>query len=198
MMDPDAVAEQLEQTFNKIHLENMQGIPILNSAIRIQALGFQLFQGRVIGIIITPWLMNVVILPTDDEDWSHMNLGDKRPHKFSSRTYKFMLNEFDGIGLCQTHSLYSPMQSFASHEQALDTAQSFLDDLMVERDLTEEERVDEELLGRVLRGEAIPEVNFDAIDSAQTDQAPAEGQEETSVNAQKDISRRNLLRGQLS
>jgi len=198
MMDPKAVAEQLEQTFNKIHLENMQGIPILNSAIRIQALGFQLFQGRVIGIIIAPWLMNVVILPTEDEDWSHMNLGDKRPQKFLSRTYKFMLNKFDGIGLCQTHSLYSPMQNFASHEQALHAAQSFLDDLMVERDLTEEEQVDEELLGRVLRGEAIPEVNFDAIESAQADEIPDEGQREINVNAQKEVSRRNLLRGQLS
>ena len=74
-LDPVQVGQQIEQTFNRIHLENMQGIPILNPVIEVQALGFQEFEGRVLGIIITPWLMNVVILPREDEDWSQMQLA---------------------------------------------------------------------------------------------------------------------------
>ena len=141
--------------------------------------------------------MNVVLLPAEGEDWSHMKLGDNRPHEFSSRVYKFMLNDIDGIGLCQTHSLYSPMRNFACHDQAVTAAQAFLEDLMVDRELTEEERVDEELLGKVMRGEETPEINldgFDTIEPVQTGTPPVTGHSELKPNAAKKISRRNLLR----
>lgn len=202
MHDPAQVSEQIEQTFNKIHIENMQGIPILNPAIEVQALGFQEIDGRVLGIIITPWLMNVVILPKEDEDWSQMQLGDKRPHEFASRTYKFMLNEIDGIGLCQTHSLYSPMREFRCHQQAVAAAQAFLEGLMVEHELSEDERVNEELLGKVMRGEETPEIDlndFAGIEAAESGSMKQnDDAQELRVKAEKKITRRNLLRGNIS
>ena len=202
MEDLQLIANTIEETFEKIHQENMQGIPILNPAIRVQALGFQLYEGRVLGVIITPWLMNVVILPKADEDWSEMELGHKQPHAFPSKIYKFMINEIDGIGRCQTHSLYSPMRDFANHQQAVNMAQHFLDNLMIERELTNEEKVDEELLGRVMRGEDVPEIDLDEfgdVDPMQAGAAPVRGQMEPAVDVQdeKIISRRDLLRGQI-
>ena len=199
MLDPQAVAQQLEQTFHKIHIENMQGIPILNPNIKVEAIGFQEINGRVLGIIICPWLMNVVLLPKEDEDWSDKELGHKQPHEFSNRIYKFMINEYEGVGTCQTHSLYSPMRAFSCHEQALKAAQDFLDDLSVERELTEEELVDEELLGKVLREEEI-EVNlddFDQIKPMAANDAALVNQKESTRAVKKEISRRDLLRGNL-
>ncbi|MCP4980547.1 MAG: [NiFe]-hydrogenase assembly chaperone HybE [Gammaproteobacteria bacterium] len=160
MQSPKQIAATIEKTFNRIHLENMQGIPILNPAIEVQAVGFQYYQDRVLGVIITPWLMNVVILPAEDEDWSGMELGHKQPQKFPSKTYKFMINHIEGIGSCQTHSLYSPMRDFACHEQALKMARNFLDTLMTEKEPTEEDKVDDELLGHVLRGEETPDTQL--------------------------------------
>ncbi len=192
------IVDVLEATFEKIHLEQMQGIPILNSAIKVQALGFRLYQGRVLGVIITPWLMNIVMLPKQNEDWSNMELGHKQPHKFPSKTYKFMVNDIDGIGPCQTHSLYSPMRDFASHEQAVTVAQEFLDSLMVEKELTEEDMVDEELLGRVMRGEETPEINLDdfaVIEPMAAGVAPVRGQSDMKVQVKDKLSRRDLLRG---
>ncbi len=192
------IVDVLEATFEKIHLEQMQGIPILNSAIKVQALGFRLYQGRVLGVIITPWLMNIVMLPKQNEDWSNMELGHKQPHIFPSKTYKFMVNDIDGIGPCQTHSLYSPMRDFASHEQAVTVAQEFLDSLMVEKELTEEDMVDEELLGRVMRGEETPEINLDdfaVIEPMAAGVAPVRGQSDMKVQVKDKLSRRDLLRG---
>jgi [NiFe] hydrogenase assembly HybE family chaperone len=63
MNTPQTAAEKLEQIFDKIHQEQMQGIPILNNMLKVQALGFQEYQGRIVGILITPWLMNLVMLP---------------------------------------------------------------------------------------------------------------------------------------
>jgi [NiFe] hydrogenase assembly HybE family chaperone len=199
MNNPQQVAQQLEQTFNHIHEHSMRGIPILNPNIRVEAVGFREHEGRVLGIIICPWLMNVVLLPREDEDWSTRQLGDKQPHEFSQRIYKFMFNEYEGIGACQTHSLYSPMRQFASHDQAVRAAQDFLDDLEVERELTEEERVDEELLGRVLREEDVSvEVNLD--DFAEIEAVPralpnAVGRQPGSVRVKETLSRRDLLLG---
>ena len=143
--------------------------------------------------------MNVVLLPGNDEDWSDKELGYKQQHEFSSRMYKFMVNEYEGIGTCQTHSLYSPMREFSCHEQAVSAAQAFLEDLKVERELTEEERVDEELLGKVLREEEI-EVDLDAFDEIKPMEgsiAAVVGEGESEDRISKVISRRNLLRGNL-
>lgn len=201
MKDPQLYGDQIEQTYHKIHIENMQGIPILNPAINVQALGFHEHEGRVLGIIITPWLMNLVLLPNEDDDWSSMQLGDKRLHQFTNRTYKFMLNEIDGIGYCQTYSLYSPMREFINHDQAVIAAQNFLDGLKVESPVTEEDLVDEDLLGKVMRGEETPELNlddFDVIEPLQVDLFPKRGQPELNVKIEKKISRSDLLRGNLS
>ncbi len=195
------ISDTMEQTFKRIHTENMQGIPILNPMIEVQALGFQEWQGRVLGVIITPWLMNLVLLPAEGEDWSQMELGHKQPHEFPSRSYKFMINDIEGIGPCQTCSLCSPMRDFASHEQAVQVAQDFLDGLMVETKLTEEDLVDEDLLGRVMRGEDTSDIDlsqFDEIEPVLVESATDPGQAEVQVTVEKKLSRRDLLRGNLA
>ena len=197
MKDPQSIAKIVEHTFNKIHRENMQGIPILNSRINVQALGFQHYQGRIIGIIITPWLMNVILLPSEDEDWSNLALGHKESHSFPSKTYRFLANEIDGIGFCQTHSLYSPMNEFANHEHAVRAAQSFIDDLLIVSEPSEEDLVNEDLLGRILRGEETPEVNLDDFATIEPHDSsiPTRLIADTKHQLKKTLDRRSLLRG---
>ena len=197
MNDLATTERTIAETFERIWREQMQGIPLLNPMLRVETLGFQEWQGRVIGIVITPWLMNLVMLPNEEDDWEGMELGDKQPHTFPSRSYKFMVNEIDGIGTCQTHSLYSPMHEFVNQDHAIAAAQSFLDTLMVERELTEEERVDEELLGRIMRGEETPEVKVAEIDPTEAPEpAPCNSALAHSEEGMKQaLSRRELLRG---
>ncbi len=197
MNDPQLAAETLEQIFRQIHQQQMVGIPILNNMLKVQALGFQEFQGRIIGILITPWLMNLLMLPGDNDDWSALELGKKQPHRFPSKTFQFIVNEFDGIGKCQTYSLFSPMSEFANQDHALAAAQSFLDTLMVETELAEDNVIDDELLGRIMRGEETPEVNLDdfaVIDATET-VTPVRGAPEIKLRVEKKLSRRDLLRG---
>ncbi|NNE63987.1 MAG: [NiFe]-hydrogenase assembly chaperone HybE, partial [Gammaproteobacteria bacterium] len=102
------------------------------------------------------------------------------------------------IGLCQTHSLYSPMREFRCHQQAVAAAQAFLDGLMEERELSEDERVNEELLGKVMRGEETPEIDlndFAEIESAEADSKAQNIRDELTAKPAKKITRRNILRG---
>ncbi len=200
MKTPEDVSSTIEKTFEKILTENMQGIPILNSMVSVQALGFQEYQGRIIGVIITPWLMNLVLLPSLEEDWSDLVLGHKETHEFPSGKYRFLVNEIDEIGFCQTHSLFSPMNNFVSHEQAVVAAQNFLDKLYVSQEPGTEDPVDEELLGRIMRGEETPDLDdFETIKPYEktipvkniTDnQLP-----EKKIPEKKKFDRRALLRG---
>ncbi len=218
IVDPQAAAVTLLQTFEHILQENMQGIPILNNKLQVQTLGFQKFEGRIMGIVITPWLMNLIILPNEDDDWNELELGKKMPVKFPSASYKFMVNEIDGIGKCKTHSMYSPMHEFYNQDHAVKVAQDFLDDLNVEREPTVEELVDEDLLGRIMRGEEI-DVNLDEFaviepikhsDGQGTAQSTIQKVTETDVVLSKEgsmvsspvppkmsqaMSRRDLIRG---
>ncbi len=198
--DPQQAAAILLQTFEQILQEKMQGIPILNNNLQVQTLGFQQFEGRIMGIVITPWLMNLIILPNEEDDWSNLELGKKMSIKFPSISCKFMVNDIDGIGKCKTHSLYSPMHEFNSQDHVAKVAQDFLDDLTVAREPTAEELVDEDLLGKIMRGEDV-DIDLDEFavlepiqQSVKMEQTSHQEKRVESSFAQA-MSRRDLIRG---
>ena len=205
MQDPQAAAERFAEVFEKVHREQMQGLPLLNTRLRVETFGFQPHKGRIIGILITPWLMNVVMLPAEGDDWDGMELGHKQPQDFPAGTYKFMINEVEGIGRYQTHSLYSPMREFTSQGHAVAAAEAFLRQAMEPAVESEHAEVDEDLLGRVMRGEETPEIDVDALESVAFGQdaeppaaRPVRGLKDIGVRVEeKTISRRDLLRGRI-
>ncbi len=193
MSDLNALSQEIEAVFRRIEREQMQGIPLLNPALQVQTIGFQTYQGRTLGIVITPWMMSLMLLPAAGEDWSSLQLGDKQHHRLPSNEFRFMVNEIDGIGICQTHSLYSPMHEFMNQDHAVAAAESFMQTLMVEVEHPDTDPHDEELLGRILRGEETPEVEMDGFALAEaksrTDSdCPAAGD-------QPGLTRREFLRG---
>lgn len=203
-LEPQAAAELFVEVFDRVHREQMAGLPLLNNRLQVQTLGFQVFEGRMIGILVTPWLMNVVMLPGENDDWSGDELGHKIPQRFPAGTYKFMVNEIDGIGRYLTHSLYSPMREFSSQNHALAAAEAWLRTAMDAAQAGEQDPIDEELLGRVMRGEETPDIDVDALESIAFGQdakvtAPAvRGLKDIGVRVEsKTISRRDLLRGRL-
>jgi [NiFe] hydrogenase assembly HybE family chaperone len=204
MFEPQMAADLLVEVFDRVHREQMQGLPLMNTRLSVEALGFRVFEGRVIGILVTPWLMNVVMLPADGDNWDDDELGHKIPQAFPAGTYKFMVNEIDGVGRYLTHSLYSPMREFSSQNHALAAAEAWLREAMDPAQAGKGDPVDEELLGRVMRGEETPDIDVDQLE------AVAFGQDEVAAQAvqglqsigvrveEQPISRRDLLRGRLN
>lgn len=190
MTDLKTLTRQIEDVFLQIEQEQMQGIPLLNPALKVQTIGFQRYENRTLGIIITPWMMNLLLLPSEDDDWSDLKLGDKTHHRLPANEYRFLVNEIDGIGICQTHSIYSPMHEFMNQDHAVAAAESFIQTLMVEVEKPDTDPHDEELLGRILRGEETPEVEMDGFALA-AEEIPEQPPAPMDCN----ISRRDLLRG---
>jgi len=180
--------QKIETTFNQILQNQMSGLPILNSMIRVESLGFQIYENRMMGIVITPWLMNLVIFPNEDDHWEDMKIGSKHYHEFPSNRHQFMLNEVEGLGLCQTMSLYSPMHDFENQDHAIAAATAFLEILM--KPVDEDDRLDEKRLEQFLDGE-----DMDDIYKKECQIKAEKAQQDKPVIMEQKISRRDILRG---
>jgi [NiFe] hydrogenase assembly HybE family chaperone len=113
--------QHLVAAFRRIEQTRMQGLPFLNPALRIEAVGFIPWESGALGVLITPWFMNLVLLP-GTADWRHLRVGSKVKHRFPSGCYEFTLGDEPGVGRYQSCSLFSPMHVFEDHAAAVATA----------------------------------------------------------------------------
>ena len=52
----------LEALYQKVYQEQMKGLPICNENIKVEAVDFQLYQDQWLGVLVTPWFTNLLIL----------------------------------------------------------------------------------------------------------------------------------------
>ncbi|MFZ2727189.1 MAG: [NiFe]-hydrogenase assembly chaperone HybE [Methylococcaceae bacterium] len=119
------LSHALEDCFNTIQLQRMTGIPIINPQLKVQAVDFQAYQQGWIGVLITPWFMNIIYL--SDE---LLTVGEKISHQFPAGQFEFTIAYEINLGFYQNCSLYSPMFEFTEQDTAIKTAQSALQALL--------------------------------------------------------------------
>jgi len=125
-------SNQIEICFNKIQRENMEGILLLNKDLEVEAVEFQIWDDHIVGMVVTPWFLNLVMLPNENDNWETQKLGEKEKHIFPSQDLIMMFNEIEGFGRCKTFSLCSPMNDFHNQEGARIAGALFLRDLLDE------------------------------------------------------------------
>ncbi len=172
--------EALEQTFHYVWQERMQGLPILNPALEVKAVGFVPWGKNIIGVLVTPWFMNLMLLPGED-DWGELKVGEKVTHLFHSGSYEFTVGHEAGFGHYQICSLFSPMQQFTDQASALATATEVMRGLF-NGENREELTMHDEMVRRAWQG--------DKPESKTDDEGPT-----LSEKMARPITRRELLRG---
>ncbi len=125
----DAVARRVEQAFAHVQATRMQDLPFLNPALRVEAVGFRAWEGRYLGILITPWFMNLVLLPQDPAQWRHVRYGDSIAYQLPAGVFEFIGARETQIPDYQSCSLFSPMFEFGDQDGARATALAALDAL---------------------------------------------------------------------
>jgi [NiFe] hydrogenase assembly HybE family chaperone len=123
----------LEAAFRRIERERMAGLPLLNPVLRVQALGFERWHGQWLGALVTPWFMNLVLVPGDAASWRAAADGERVFHRFGAGDFAFLGNDEPEAGEFQTCSLVSPMAGFADQDSACATARMALRMLHVEQ-----------------------------------------------------------------
>ncbi|MDX8355475.1 [NiFe]-hydrogenase assembly chaperone HybE [Cognatiyoonia sp. IB215182] len=121
-----ALTEKLVADFTEVWHSTMRDVPLVNKALRVEAVGFRKHDGRVMGVLVSPWFMNLVLLP-DGDDWSDLVTGAKEVIAFPSGDYEFIHNTREMTGGYKACSLFSPMGDFTSHKDAIDVARAVMD-----------------------------------------------------------------------
>ena len=133
MIDPAAAAQRLEDAFVLIHETRMQDIPILNHRLAVEAVGFRPWEDDFLGILITPWFINLVLFPGSAERAASLlktKLRDSLSHTFPAGRFSFILGEEEGLGRFQMCSLFSPVLEFEDQEAARLAAEAALSALL--------------------------------------------------------------------
>ncbi|BAQ70334.1 HupH hydrogenase expression protein [Rhodovulum sulfidophilum] len=133
----------LEAEFREIWHGKMRDVPLVNASLHVEAVGFSLYDGRPLGVLVAPWFMNLFLLPAEDEDWSDLTPGAKEVLDFPSGSYEFIHNVRAMVGGYKACSLFSPMTDFASQLQAVDVARAVTVELFKAENLEETDRAAE-------------------------------------------------------
>jgi [NiFe] hydrogenase assembly HybE family chaperone len=115
-LSADDEVNNLANAYRRAALK-VKGMPIYNPTLAVEAVGFRQYQGRHVGVIVTPWFMNLTVLPTA-EDLRTWSAGGSARLVFPSGSYDFAVSELEDIGLVGACSLFSTMSDFTDHEAA--------------------------------------------------------------------------------
>jgi [NiFe] hydrogenase assembly HybE family chaperone len=129
-----ALTTKLEATFRKIQTTRMAGVPVINENLIVKAVHFQKWNDHKLGILITPWFMNLMLIPNGDTD-STPKTGTIHQHLFPSGSYDFVAGFEEEIGHYLSCSLFSPMFEFENQEAAELTASEALKAIMNEENI---------------------------------------------------------------
>lgn len=122
-------AATLEQVFSAIHQERMAGLPVANPAIEVEAVEFQAWEGHWLGILITPWFLNLLVLPKQGSPWPESletGKGKEITLVFPQGEYRFSAREEPGIGGYLSCSLASPVHDWSSQAEIRKTAREVM------------------------------------------------------------------------
>jgi [NiFe] hydrogenase assembly HybE family chaperone len=129
----EGLSRNLETVFSRIERQRMRDVPILNPALSVACIGMQPFGGGWLCVLVTPWFINLVMLPGDEasaETWGAMGAGTKSMRQFPAGGFEFICASEPGIGPYQMCSLFSPVLEFENQEAALAAAEASLTALL--------------------------------------------------------------------
>lgn len=195
----DENSSLLERVFRRIYETSMADVPICNTSLKVEAIAYGLFETEWVGVLVTPWCMNIMMLPGDKtEGWEETRTGLKFDHILPAGQFEFISGKDDELGPYRMCSLFSPMFQFGDHSSAMQTAAISLQTLM-DPEQQDEPSEQEKEMNMIWRGE-YPEEKLpdpeepdkannedgDALQSADNSDMPKQPLE---------LSRRDFLRG---
>ena len=104
----------------------MHDLPFVNPALAVQAVGFQRHEGDWLGVMITPWFLNLFLLSGGGQLWGDIPAGERRYLNLPCGTLQFIADDDPDIGPYQYCPLIAPVSSISDMASALKAAQDAL------------------------------------------------------------------------
>ncbi len=117
---------QIEEAFRRIEVERMAGLPFCNSALQVEAVGFAIHDDQWLGVLVTPWAMNLLLIPARAETWIGAPEGRRLMIRYPAGEFAFLGGEEPELGEYLACPLFASMAEFADQDTARLTARACL------------------------------------------------------------------------
>ena len=139
--------------YRQVYEETFRDLPIANAALDVEAVGFRPLEEHCLGVLITPWFMNLFLLP-GTERWDDRPQGSACTVEFPGGKVDFQVSHGQALGTVLSAALFSTVADFPDQEIAREVARETLR-LLFDSDAVQEEpgrRVSRRALLRQLGG----------------------------------------------
>jgi [NiFe] hydrogenase assembly HybE family chaperone len=90
-------AARLEAFFERVWRTEMQGLPVVNPALRVEAVGFTPWEAGWLGVMIAPWFFNLLWWPNDGGG-TLGEAGGRVRRQLPVAELEFIVSQEDGLG----------------------------------------------------------------------------------------------------
>lgn len=122
---PKLNADSPATTLERIHRERCARPPV-NSSLTCRAVGFARHQGDWLGVLITPWFVDLYLLPGGGDLWGDIPSGQRRYVELPGGTVPFTAADDPQIGSYQYSPLISPVSVLPDMAAAVKLANEVL------------------------------------------------------------------------
>ena len=116
-----ARAETLVAYYERVYEERFRDLPIVNSELEVEAVGMRELDEHAFGVLITPWFMNLVLLPGSDR-WDDRPQGGTCMVELPGGKLEFTIGHDEILGTTFTAPLFSTVSAFAGQDIAREVA----------------------------------------------------------------------------
>jgi len=118
-------ARPFVEHFDAIYRERMSGLPVVNERLAVDLIGDETWKGHRLGVLLTPWFMNLLLIPGDDA-WDEAGQGDRVALDLPSGPIEFLVTHDDELGTYLTAVLFGSVTDFPD----LDTARAVAEETL--------------------------------------------------------------------
>jgi len=132
--------DDLVARYEAIYEERMRDLPIVNPRLAVEAVGFERWEDQDLGILITPWFMNLVLLP-NSERLVDFPQGERVECRFPSGPCELTVYHDEDLGSYLAAVLFRTVVDFPDQDVARAVAEEALAQLLAEPADKETEKV---------------------------------------------------------
>ncbi|HNL22708.1 MAG TPA: [NiFe]-hydrogenase assembly chaperone HybE, partial [Rhodocyclaceae bacterium] len=124
-LDADPTAF-LESHYRHVWETRMQDLPFVNPALGVAAVGFRRHRGDWLGVMVTPWFLNLFLISGGGDLWGDIPAGERRYVELPCGTLQFIADDDPELGPYQYCPLMAPVTHLENMIAALTAARDAL------------------------------------------------------------------------
>jgi [NiFe] hydrogenase assembly HybE family chaperone len=152
--DMSAAVQRLVDFYQTVFEERFRGLPIVNAALQVEAVGFRELAEHEFGALITPWFINLFLLPGNNR-WNDRPQGSVCIVELPGGKVDFTVSHDEVIGTTLSAAMFGTVTDFPDQAMARDVARETLRLLFSKEQADEDaerERISRRQLFRSLGG----------------------------------------------